>query len=302
MSTKMVGMFRSQAWRTVLLLRVLVLVAAGCASGDDSADGEAPVDRELTELGQQLPERIRESGEIKVGSDIAYPPVEFYEGGDENQLRGIDPDLADALGEALGVNFVFENTTFDGLIPALKSERFDLIMSAMSATPERAKEIVFLEYFTVGTSILVQEGNPEGIQSLDDLCGKTVALQRGTTQEEVANKQKLTCEGQGSTLDILTFDRDAEAVLQIKNGRAVAGMNDFPVAAYTTQEEEGFEVVGEQIDAGPYGIGMRKDDTELHTALQAALQEVIESGAYDEVLKKWEVEQGALKDANLLGV
>lgn len=301
MGTKMVGMLRSQAWRTVLLLMVLVLVAAGCASGDEGADGDAAADRELTELGQQLPERIRESGEIKVGSDIAYPPVEFYEDGDENQLRGIDPDLADALGEALGVNFVFENTTFDGLIPALQSERFDIIMSAMSATPERAEAITFLEYFTVGTSILVQEGNPEGIQSLDDLCGKTVALQRGTTQEEVANEQKATCEEQGSTLDVLTFDRDTEALLQIQNGRAAAGMNDFPVAAYTTQTEEGFEVVGEQIDAGPYGIGMRKEDTELHTALQAALQEIIESGAYDEVLVKWEVEQGALKDANLLG-
>ncbi len=285
--------------RAAAVLLVVVLSLAGCETTTDGGGG-SPADAGLTELGETLPERIRQSREITVGSDIAYAPVEFYRDGTE--VVGIDPDLADALGETLGVRFTFVNTPFDGLIPALQSERFDIIMSAMSVTPERAEEIVFLEYFTVGTALLVQAGNPDAIQDLRDLCGRTVALQKGTTQEEVAVGQRARCEEQGSTLEILTFERDTEALLQVQNGRAAANLNDSPVAAYNAQRDLRFEVVGEQIDAGPYGVGMRRGDTELHTALQAALQETVANGTYDRVLARWDVEQGARKSATLVGV
>lgn len=290
---------RWRPWRATAALLVVVLVLAGCETTADGGGG-SPADGGLTELGETLPDRIKQSREITVGSDIAYAPVEFYRDGTE--VVGIDPDLADALGETLGVRFTFVNTPFDGLIPALQSERFDIIMSAMSVTPERAEEIVFLEYFTVGTALLVQAGNPDAIQDLRDLCGRTVSLQKGTTQEEVANGQRARCEEQGSTLEILTFERDTEALLQVQNGRAAANLNDFPVAAYNAQRDPKFEVVGEQIDAGPYGIGMRRGDTKLHAALQAAMQEIVANGTYDRVLAKWDVEQGARKSATLVGV
>ena len=287
------------ALRLAGLLMGLAMVLAACGGGDDEGGGTAAAGG-LTELGKQLPAAIQQSREIKVGSDIAYAPVEFYENG--NEVRGIDPDLAAAMGKELGVKFTFVNTTFDGIIPALLSKRFDVIMSAMSVTEEREKQISFLSYFNAGTSILVKKGNPEAIQSLDDLCGKTVALQKGTTQEEVAKAQQAKCGDQQLTLR--TFDRDTEALLQVKSGAAVADMNDFPVAAYNAQTSGGgndFEVVGEQIDAGPYGIGMRKEDTELRNALQAALKKLVENGEYDKVLAKWNVTEGALKTAEVSG-
>jgi polar amino acid transport system substrate-binding protein len=289
-----------RAMRAAALLLGLTLALAGCG-GDDGGGGTATPDA-LTELGKQLPPAIQQSREIKVGSDIAYAPVEFYENG--NEVRGIDPDLANVLGEKLGVKFTFTNTTFDGIIPALKSKRFDVIMSAMSVTKEREKEISFVAYFNAGTSILVKKGNPEGIQSLDDLCGKTVALQRGTTQEEVAKGQVAKCEAAGKPLKVLAFDRDTEALLQVKSGRASADMNDFPVAAYNAQTSGGgndFEVVGDQIDAGPYGIGIRKEDAEFRNAIQAALKAAVADGSYDQVMSKWDVAQGALKTADITG-
>jgi len=299
---------RGKLWRLLGLLLAVTLMAAACGSDDGEGDGEAEVEggggAELTELGAMLPEEIQESGTIRVGSDIAYPPVEFYEEGDEETAVGIDPDLGAAMGEKLGVEFEFVNGTFDGLITGLQSGRYDIIMSAMSATEERAQEISFVHYFNVGTSILVQRGNPENIESLEDLCGHTVALQRGTTQEEVVTEQQAACEEQGDTLEILPFDRDTEALLQVKSGRAVADLNDFPVAAYTAQTESGgedFEVVGEQIDAGPYGIGISKEDAELRDAIVAALEAVIEDGTYDEILEKWDVTQGELKTAEVSG-
>lgn len=289
-----------RTWRLAGLLLAVALVTAACGGGGEGGGGG---DTELTKLGEQLPEEIKDAGRIVVGSDIAYAPVEFY-AEDGETVQGIDPDLAKAMGEQLGVEVEFVNGTFDGLITGLKSNRYDIIMSAMSATPERAKEISFVHYFNVGTSILVKKGNPENIQSLDDLCGKTIALQRGTTQEEVATEQQATCEQMGQPLEVLPFDRDTEALVQVQSGRAVADMNDYPVAAYNAQTSGGgedFEVVGEQIDAGPYGIGVRKDDTELREALVAALEAIIADGTYTEILEKWDVEQGAVTEVEVSG-
>src|SRR3954471_18535342 len=260
-------------------------------SGSSSTDTSSP-SAAAAPLAAKLPANIRDAGEIKVGSDVAYAPVEFFDK-DGKTIKGIDPDIAEAMGKQLGVEFKFTNATFDGLIPAVASKRFDLAMSAMSDTKERQAKLDFVDYFKAGTSILVQKGNPRNIHTLDDLCGKAIALQRGTTQEDVAKAQQVKCKAGGKELKVLTYDKDTDALLQLKTGRAVADMNDFPVAAYNAQTSGGgsdFEVVGAQIEAGPYGIGVRKEDTQLRDALKAALEAIIADGTYAQVLKKWNAE------------
>ena len=284
-------------------LSALSLTACGGSSGGGDTGAKATASSGGAPLAASLPKAIRDAGVIKVGSDIAYAPVEFFDT-DGKTAIGIDPDLGKALESQLGVKLQFQNGTFDGLITSLRSKRIDLIMSAMSDTPERQKSIDFVDYFTAGTSILVKKGNPEKIQSLDDFCGKTIALQRGTTQDDVATAQEAKCKAAGKPLKVLKFDRDTEALLQVKQGRAVADMNDFPVAAYNAKTSGGgndFEVVGEQIEAGPYGIGVRKTDTQLRDALQKALQAVIDNGEYAKVLEKWNVKQGAVTSATVNG-
>ena len=279
------------------MVAALALLLAACGGNDNNKGTSSGSGGGLTDLGKKLPSSIQQSKEIKVGSDIAYAPVEFYKEGTQ-EVQGIDWDLAQAMGQKLGVKFTFANTTFDGIIPALKANRFDVIMSAMSDTPERQKEVDFIDYFKAGTSILVKKGNPQGIQSLDDLCGKTIALQKGTTQVDVATEQQGKCKSAGKpAIKILTYDKDTDAQLQLRTGRSVADMNDFPVAAYAAQTVGGgndFEVVGQQIGAGPYGIGVRKSDTQLRDALQEALKAAIADGAYAKVLQKWNVTAGSL--------
>lgn len=297
--------FRRQSLVGALAL-TLAILAAGCgdSTNNTSAGGTASKDKQGNALAAKLPANIRSAGTIKVGSDVAYAPVEFFDT-DGSTVIGIDPDLAKALGDKLGVKFEFTNATFDGLIPAVRSKRFDIVMSAMSDTKKRQAELDFVDYFNAGTSILVKKGNPDNINGLDDLCGKTVALQRGTTQEDVAKAQQAKCTAAGKgPIKVLTFDKDTDALLQIKGGRAVADMNDFPVAAYNAKTSGGgndFEVVGEQIEAGPYGIGIRQEDTQLRDAIQAALKAVIADGSYDKVLEKWNVTKGALKTAAING-
>ncbi|HZD67845.1 MAG TPA: ABC transporter substrate-binding protein [Actinomycetes bacterium] len=298
----MVGSRRGHGTLLAMVASMGLLLAA-CGGGGNEG-GSSGGGGGLTDLGKKLPSAIQQSKEIKAGSDIAYAPVEFYKEGTQ-QVQGIDWDLAQALGQKLGVKFTFANTTFDGIIPALKAKRFDIIMSAMSDTPERQKEVDFIDYFRAGTSILVKKGNPQNIQSLDDLCGKTIALQKGTTQVDVANEQQGKCTSAGKPkINILTYDKDTDAQLQLRTGRAVADMNDFPVAAYAAQTVGGgndFQVVGEQIGAGPYGIGVRKDDTQLRDTLQEALKAVIADGTYARILQKWNVSQGALTTADING-
>lgn len=289
-----------------LALAALALAGCGGSSGTSTGSGtgtSASPSAAGAPLAASLPQSVRDAGVLKVGSDIAYAPVEFFDT-DGKTAIGIDPDLGKAIGDQLGVKLEFQNGTFDGLITSLRSKRIDLIMSAMSDTPERQKSIDFVDYFTAGTSILVKKGNPDKISSLDDFCGKTIALQRGTTQDDVATAQAAKCKTAGKPLKVLKFDRDTEALLQVKQGRAVADMNDFPVAAYNAKTSGGgndFEVVGQQIQAGPYGIGVRKEDTQLRDALQKAVQALIDNGEYAKILEKWNVTQGAVQTATVNG-
>jgi polar amino acid transport system substrate-binding protein len=224
-----------------LALLVVALLAGGCVGGGDPASpaGTPAAAEGLTDLGRRLPQRIRTAREIRVGSDVSYAPVEFYDafapdvldrpvGDPEPQVRGIDPDLATELGRKLGVRFTFVNTAFDELIPSLKAGRFDLIISSMTATPERAKEISFLEYFRAGTSILVAGGNPERIGSMADLCGETVTLQAGTIHEQLVAAQQADCGAR--RIKARSLDSGTQVVLEVKFGRADAPLADFPVA------------------------------------------------------------------------
>jgi polar amino acid transport system substrate-binding protein len=293
-----------------LLAPLLTLaLLAGCHGGSEQRAADRPVAQGLTQLGRRLPPAIQSAREIRVGSDVSYAPVEFYDafapdvldrpvGDPEPQVLGIDPDLATELGRKLGVRFTFRNVAFDELIPALRAKRFDVIMSAMTATPDRARQISFVQYFRAGTSILVAKGNPKRIHSLADLCGRTVTLQTGTTQEALVAAEQARCGAR--PIRVRSLASGTQVILAIKFGRADAALTDFPVAAYNAKvsaKGNDFQVVGRQIDPGPYGIGVRKQDVQLRTVLQDALKAVIQDGSYDRVLTRWDVIDGALRTA-----
>lgn len=275
----------------------LIAALALTACGDDATE-EPAATGDAAPLFDTLPQEYQDSEVIEVGSDIAYAPMEYYDT-DGSTVLGFDKELTDALSEQLGVTFEWNNATFDGLITQLKSDKIDVAISGMSDTSERQAEVDFVDYYVAGAMILVQKGNPEGLASLEDLCGRTIAVQRGTTQEGYAQDQSEKCD---EPIEILSFDRETEAMLQVKNGRAVAGLQDYPVATYNARTSGGgddFEVVGEQIQAGPLGIAVGKDDTGLRDALQAALQAIIDDGTYSELIEKYETPLGAVESATI---
>ncbi|MEV8090211.1 ABC transporter substrate-binding protein [Streptomyces nigra] len=288
------------------------LILTGCGDQTDS-NTEGTGSKSAAPLADKLPQAIRDKGVIKVGSDIAYAPVEFKD--DSGKTVGIDPDLAAAMGKQLGVTFQFENGTFDSLITGLRSKRYDIAMSAMTDTKDRQEGIDsdtgkkvgegvdFVDYFTAGVSIYTQKGKNTDIKTWSDLCGKKIVVQRGTVSEDLAKAEAKKCSG-GKTITIEAFDNDQQAQTRLRAGGAAAGSSDFPVAAYAVKTSGGgndFQLVGEQVEAAPYGIAVAKNNTQLRDALQAALDAIIENGEYDKIIKKWGVEDGAVKEATVNG-
>ncbi|MFG2384729.1 ABC transporter substrate-binding protein [Streptomyces avermitilis] len=271
-----------------------------------SSSGSAP-------LADKLPQSVRNAGVVKVGSDIAYAPVEFKD--NSGKTVGIDPDLAAAMGKQLGVKFEFQNGTFDTLITGLRSKRYDIAMSAMTDTKDRqqgvdsttgkkvGEGVDFLDYFTAGVSIYTPKGKTQNIKTWSDLCGKKLVLQRGTVSEDLAKSEAKKCPS-GKTISIQAFDNDQQAQTRLRAGGADAGSSDFPVAAYAVKTSGGgkdFQIVGEQVEAAPYGIAIAKSNTQLRDALQAALDAIIKNGEYDKIIAKWGVEDGSVKAAQING-
>ncbi len=168
------------------LLVAALLVFAACDDDEEEGAEPTPTAAEETPTGidiSAVPEL--QDGVLTIGSDIAYAPMEFYIEGTETP-DGLDIDIAKALAEELGVEVEFVNSGFDGLIPALQTGDFDIIMSSMTITETRSQQIDFVPYLSVGTGILVPAGNPNNIQGLEDLCGLTVVVQAGTIQRGLA--------------------------------------------------------------------------------------------------------------------
>ncbi|WP_306336772.1 ABC transporter substrate-binding protein [Streptomyces sp. KL118A] len=299
---------RIAAVGTIAVVGSLLLSGCGDQTNDKESDSvsNAP-------LADKLPADIRAQGVIKVGSDIAYPPVEFKD--KSGNTVGIDPDLGEALGKQLGVKFEFENGTFDTLLGGLRSKRYQVAMSAMTDTKNRQEGIDeengkkvgtgvdFIDYFTAGVSIYTKKGDDQGIKTWADLCGKKIVVQRGTVSHDLAKAESKKCKG-GKKIAIEQFDNDQQAQTRLRSGGADAGSSDFPVAAYAVKISGGgkdFQLVGEQVEAAPYGIAVSKKNPELRDAIQAALEAIIKNGDYEKIIKKWGVEEGAVKEAVING-
>ncbi|MFF4865943.1 ABC transporter substrate-binding protein [Streptomyces sp. NPDC001231] len=290
------------------------LILTGCGDQTkDKKESSGSGSANAAPLADKLPAQIRDKGVIRVGSDIAYAPVEFKD--NTGKVVGIDPDLAAAMSKQLGVTFKFENGTFDALLTGLRSDRYDIAMSAMTDNKSRQEGIDpttnkkvgegvdFVDYLTAGVSIYTRKGDTRGITTWADLCGKKLAVQRGTVSEDLAKAEAKKCPG-GKTISMQAFDDNQQAETRLRSGGADAVSADFPVAAYAVKTSGGgkdFELVGEQVDAAPYGIAVGKSSTQLRDALQAALNAIIQNGEYQKILEKWGAQDGAVKESVING-
>jgi len=254
--------------------------ASGGASGGSGGPGAS-----IT-----VPAAITSAGKLVWCSDITYPPEEFY-GPDGTTPMGSDIDIANEIGKRFGVPSEIDNTSFDGIIPALNAKKCDLIISGMNVTPDREKAVDFVPYLKVGQGLLVPAGNPKNIKTLDDLSGKGVAVELGTTNKEALDAENVKLQAAGKPpVDILTFAKDTDAFQQLKLGRVDAYSGDSPVCAYYQDQNKGkFEIGGTPINPIPIGIAVRKDDPELKAAVAAAVDAMYADGTMKSITDKWDL-------------
>jgi polar amino acid transport system substrate-binding protein len=237
---------------------------------------------------------------LRVGSDISYAPLEFT-APHSTRVQGFDYDLAQAIAAQMRAPVSFMNHDFNHLIPALKRGTFDAVISAMSDTRARSKQVDFVDYFLAGSGMLVAAGNPHRIFNLASLCGMTVDLQRGTSQQTAVDAQSKACAQVGlKPIVEKTYATDDEALKHFLAGETVAHISDYPVVAHLARTLDGgkrYVVAGRQFGVVPYGIAVSKKNPALRDRIQAALKTLIQNGEYDRLLDKWGLQQGAMRSA-----
>jgi polar amino acid transport system substrate-binding protein len=187
--------------------------------------------------------------------------------------------------------------TFDSIIPGMAAGKYDLGMSSFTDTKAREATVDFVTYFSAGESLFVASGNPHNVTGPDlSLCGLTIAVEKGTTEEsEVpALSKKCTDAGKKAVTDLSTDDQNT-ANLALTSGRAQVGSADSPVAAYAVKQSNGALVLaGASYETAPYGIAVPKNDGMLDQAVLGALKDLISDGSYTAILTKWGVQSGAI--------
>lgn len=276
-------------------MAMLLLAACGGATQEQTQASTASSPSAASELTALLPADKKASGKLTVATEGAYPPFEMFDK-DGKTLIGVDPELATAVAGVLGLKVELVNVKFDAIIPGLQAKRYDMGLAAFGATAERQKVVDFVTYFQGGTSLLFPAGNPKGI-TLTTMCGKRLAIQKGTIYESaVVPEFQARCKAEGKPAIVESvFPGQPETILAVSAGRADVTISDFAPLAYSAKQSNGkFDVLDEQYKPIPWGIALPKDSGMAKPVL-AAVKKLMADGTYAQILKRWDVEAGAIK-------
>jgi glutamine transport system substrate-binding protein len=267
----------------VLFIVVVFMVGLVVGCGGQNSQGDPQEVSGGTSEGQQEQEAGNQSEKVYlVGTEPTFPPFEMVD--ENNKITGFDIDLIKAIAEDQGFKVEIQDLGFDSLVSAVQTGAIDIIASGLSITPERLEAVDFSEpYIDAGLSIAVQHNN-ETIKGLDDLKGKVVAVQIGTTGADKANDLK----EEGLIKDIKYFNTVDVVMMELINGGVDAVINDLPVTeAYMAKQPNKIKVVGEVLESDSYGFAVRKGNKELLEKINAGLKNLIENGKFAEIQLKY---------------
>jgi polar amino acid transport system substrate-binding protein len=264
--------------------------------------GTVSEDAELAEL---LPAGVADAESVTVATNAPYPPfIDFVEEGNTEDFTGLDHDLVVAIAAKLGITAEFQQQPFDGLVPGLQAGKYDAIVGGITDNFERQETATFVDYSASGTGIAVAAGNPEGIATMADLCGTSVAAQKASKQVGLLEEFS-DAECDGDAIEVTEYPQNTDAVQALLAGKA-----DAIAATRVNLLEDADKLTGKVevvedpeapngYQASPNGIGFVKDDAELAEAFRAALQALIDDGTYDEVLGKYGQEAIGIDEATV---
>lgn len=290
-----------RSWSAVALAAVALPLATACGSSkkttsttSTTATPSTPTVAANPAVEKLVPAAVKSKGTLAVAMDASYPPDEFI-ASNGHTVVGMDADLSNALVELMGLKAKLVNATFDTIIPGLQAGKYDIGASSFTDNKKREKVVDFVDYFTAGELFFTKTNGGTSVTGLSDLCGKTVSVESGTTEETDAKTQSGLCTKAGKPkVTLLVFPTQTAANLALSSGRAQVAFADSTVADYQVKQSNGaFKLVGPTFGTAPYGLAMPKK-LGLTKAVQAGLKVLVSDGTYHSILTKWGIESGAI--------
>jgi polar amino acid transport system substrate-binding protein len=278
---------------------------AGAGAGESSAKALPRVEPDAKAV-KLLPADLRKGGTITMAADLHYPPTSFL-AEDQKTPVGYNVEIAKLLGERLGLKVEIKNVTWDGVIPGIAAHRYDFTATNMSPTPERLKVLDMITYWSAGSSLIVAKGNPVDLSLADQsTCGKKIAVMAGSTQQETYLPEiSKTCEADGEEpVKAVVLPNVQGALTQLASKRIDGVFSDTSQLAWAAkQQKQAFELLSPQYQKKEgndiVALGL-PNNSPLTAALHAAMQSLIDDGAYQAALDRWGLGSGAIATSKVL--
>lgn len=284
--------------RAIATCGVLVVaqLLTACASsengsgGSPSASAPSGADPGLMAL---VPESVRADGSLSVAVDASYPPNEYTDA--SGAITGWGVQIGTAVAQLLGLRFQPTNVAQSDLIAAVADGRYELGIASLTVTVARAKQVDLVSYYRAGTSWAVRSGNPTGM-SQNDACGRRVAVLRGSVQVDDLAVRSVQCSrASRSAIVVEPFEQQTEATAAVTDGTSDATLADSPVISAAVKTSGGrLQLLGATYGVAPYGIAVPKSSGDLAVAVRRAVQSLIDSGRYADILDSAGVASGAI--------
>ncbi|GAA2768279.1 ABC transporter substrate-binding protein [Streptomyces paradoxus] len=297
---------RLRSAAALVLLPALALTACGATPGATPAGAQAspaPADnpvaavRKVDSVAALLPADVRKAGTLRIGSSVGFPPGAYYPNGPDKAPAGQDIDIADAVAKVLGVTLDRRDASFETILPALGSGKYDVGTGNFGVTTERLKTVDFVTYINDGQGFAVKKGNTtlkKRVTDLRQVCGLTLGTGAGTTFETTLTAQKDVCAKAGKKpYEVKVYSENAATLTALQQGRIDAIMSTINGLRYQAAQPAAQTTFLGEYHRLDVGFAFAKNSP-LTRAFQAAVDELIKDGTYARILKKWGTSASAI--------
>ena len=290
------------AGSSTLRLAVVVGLLAGCSNAGSSPSA-APSTAASVAVSVpasaaptiKAPTSLITAGQLVDCVDIEYPPLEYFPSTavtDPNAAIGFDVDAAKAVAKLLGLTITIRNTAFDALIPDLQAGRCDIVWTGLYVSAKRLAVADATPYMATGQVVMVPAGNPQGIKSVADLCGKAVSIQSGGLVEQRINQASKDCTAAGkAAIGIQGYPKVSDELQQIVLGRVQAVWEtDSAVSDWQNRNPGKYDVAYALAKEDSYGVYYQKGKQDIADAIGAALRALKADGTLAKIAKQYQID------------
>ncbi len=213
---------------------------------------------------------------VVMGTNAAFPPFEYYDG---DKITGFDVEIAQQVAKELGVELKIEDIAFQGLITSLESQKVDFVAAGMSINEDRKKSVDFSDSYYEASQVIIVPKDNEAIKGEEDLKGKNIGVQIGTTGADVAHGIE--------NAKVVEFNTGFAAIMDMQNGKIDAVVLDSEPAKNFAKANDKIKVLDKSLTTEQYAIAVKKGNEKVLKAVNKALKELKDSGEYDKLFEKY---------------